>query len=70
MNPWLPRLKFVFVFSVRAVGLCVCRFFMFDTLTGLIIVVVGSNVRDKFAQFFVIDVGSPVGFVKLAMNAL
>jgi len=41
---------------------------VFHTLTLLIIVDVGSNVRDKFAQFFIIDFGSHVGFVKLVVK--
>jgi hypothetical protein len=51
----------VYIFSVPTVGLYVYRSYLFGTLTGLFIVDVGSNVRDKFAQFFIVDVGSQVG---------
>jgi hypothetical protein len=60
-NTRLLRLKFVYIFSVPTVGLYVYRSCLFGNLTGLFIVDVGSNVRDKFAQFFIVDVGSHVG---------
>jgi len=60
-NTRLLRLKFVYVFSVPAVGLYVYRSCLFDTSTRLFVVDVGSIMRDKFANFFIVGVGSHVG---------
>ena len=51
----------MYIFSVPTVGVYVYKCSLFDTLNGLFIVDVGGSVRDKFAQFFIVDVGSHVG---------
>jgi hypothetical protein len=69
-NTKLPRLKFLYIFSVSAVGLCVYRSRVFDTLTGVFIVDVGGSVRDKFAVFSLLMLAAKCAFVKLAVNVL
>jgi hypothetical protein len=48
----LLRLNFVYIFSVITVGPFVYRCFVFDKLTGLFFVDVGSSVCGKFRTVF------------------